>query len=83
MSEQECLTLGQLQLAKRITEAENLCLRSKLVKLRRDKPDGWKKTFRLLYYELRRRSGLVPRLEHRIATVEGLVEAAEGKEHDV
>jgi hypothetical protein len=76
MSEEECLTLGQLQLAKRITQRQDELLRSKLVKLRRDRPDGWKKKVKDVRDELARRNGRVGHLEYRIA-------AAEREEHDV
>ena len=72
--EEECLTRLQLELAKRITQKQDELLRGKLVKLRRDRPEGWKKKVKDVRDELARRSGRAGHLEYRIA-------AAEREEH--
>jgi hypothetical protein len=76
--EEECLTLIELQAAKRITENRNQRMRCKLAELHRTKPKGWKKRFQHVQDELIRSAGLVGRLERRIrAVVEGETGPAE------
>jgi hypothetical protein len=69
MSEEECLTPFQLQLAVRIVAAQDRWLQNMLAKLRRDKPDGWRKKVKEVRNELIRRSGRADHLKHRIRLV--------------
>jgi hypothetical protein len=80
--EEECLTLIELQTAKRITENRNQRMRNMLSELHRTKPKGWKKRFQHVQDELIRSAGLVGRLERRIrGAVEGATGPAEEEEH--